>query len=75
MSESKKRVYETSSEEDSGLAFKGSAAAIKRKKVPSQKFLPAYHKAYLCLVPSRKGSELVFCTTCKLDFYQAWRLI
>ena len=67
MSESKKRAYETSSEEDSVLASKGSATAIKRKKVPSQKFLPAYHEAYLCLVPSRKGSELVLCTTCKSD--------
>ena len=68
MSESKKRTYETSSE-DSVLASKGSATAIKRKKVPSQKFLPAYHEAYPCLVPSRKGSELVLCTTCKLDFH------
>ena len=54
-------------------ASKGCAAAIKRKKVPSQKFLPAYHEAYLCLVPSssssRKGSELVLCTICKLDFH------
>ena len=71
MSQSKKRAYETSSEKDSLLASKGSAAAIKRKKVPSQKFLPADHKAYLCLVPPRKGSELVLCTTCKLDFYHA----
>ena len=46
MSEWKKQAYETSSEEDSLLASKGSAAAIKRKKVPSQKFLPAYHVAY-----------------------------
>ena len=71
MSESKKRAYETSSEENSVLASKSSAAAIKRKKVPSQKFLPAYHEAYPCLVPSRKGSELVLCTTCKSDFYHA----
>ena len=71
MSESKKQAYETSSEEDSVLASKGSAAAIKRKKVPSQKFLPAYHEAYPCLVPLRKGSELVLCTTCKSDFYHA----
>ena len=51
------------------LASKGSATAIKRKNVPSQKFLPAYHEAYPCLVPSssRKGSELVLCTTCKSD--------
>ena len=69
MSESKKRAYETSSEEDSVLASKGSATVIKRKKVPSQKFLPAYHEAYPCLVPSRKGSELVLCTTCKSDFH------
>ena len=69
MSESKKRAYETSSEEDSVLAPKGSAAAIKRKKVPSQKFFPAYHKAYPCLVPLRKGSKLVLCTTCKSDFH------
>ena len=67
MSESKKRAYETSSEEDSVLASEGSATAIKRKKVPSQKFLPAYP----CLVPSssRKGSELVLCTICKSDFH------
>ena len=71
MSESKKRVYETSSEEDSALASKGSAAAIKRKKVPSQKFLPACHEAYPCLVPLRKGSKLVLCTTCRSDFYHA----
>ena len=71
MAESKKRAYETSSEEDSVLASKGSAAAIKRKKVPSQKFLPAYHEAYPCLFPSRKGSKLVLCTTCKSDFYHA----
>ena len=58
MSKSKKQVHETSSE-DSVLASKGSAAAIKRKKVPSQKFLPAYHEAYPCLGLSRKGSELV----------------
>jgi len=45
----------------------GSAAATKRKKVPSQKFLPAYHEASPCLVPSRKGSEFVLCTTCKSD--------
>ena len=64
MSESKKQAYETSSEEDSVLASK----AIKRKKVPSQKFLPAYNEAYPCLVPSRRGSELVLCTTCKSDF-------
>ena len=53
------------------LASKGSATAIKRKKVPSQKFLPAYHEAYPCLVPSssRKGSELVHCTICKSDFH------
>ena len=53
------------------LASKGSATAIKRKKVPSQKFLPAYHEAYPCLVPlsSRKGSELVLCTICKSDFH------
>ena len=71
MSESKKRAYETSSEEDSMLASKSSATAIKRKKVPSQKFLPAYHEAYPCLVPSssRKGSELVLCTICKSDFH------
>ena len=71
MSESKKRAYETSSEEDSVLASKGSATAIKRKEVPFQKFLPAYHEAYPCLVPSnlRKGSELVLCTTCKSDFH------
>ena len=49
MFESKKRAYETSEEEDSVLASKGSATAIKRKKVPSQKFLPAYHEAYPCL--------------------------
>ena len=69
--ESKKRAYETSSEEDSLLASRGSATAIKRKKVPSQKFLPAYHEAYPCLVPSslRKGSELVLCTICKSDFH------
>ena len=67
MSESKKRAYETSSV----LASKGSATAIKRKKVPSQKFLPAYREAYPCLVPSslRKGNELVLCTTCKSDFH------
>ena len=58
MSKSKKRAYETSSE-DSVLASKGSAAAIKRKKVPSQKFLPACHKADPWLGLSRKGSELV----------------
>ena len=69
MSESKKRAYETSSEEDSVLASKGSATAIKRTKVPSQKFLPAYHGGYPCLVPSRKGSKLVLCTTCKSDFH------
>ena len=71
MSESRKRAYETSSEEDSVLASKGSATAIKRKKVPSQKFLPAYHEAYPCLVPSssRKGSEPVLCATCKSDFH------
>jgi len=71
MSESKKRAYETSSDEDSVLASKGSATAIKRKKVPSQKFLPAYRVAYPCLVPSslRKGNELVLCTTCKSDFH------
>ena len=51
------------------VASKGSATAIKRKKVPSQKFLPAYHEAYPCLVPSRKGSKLVLCTTCKSDFH------
>ena len=61
-------MYETSSEEDSVLASKGSATAIKRKKVPSQKFLPACYEAYLCLVSSRKGSKLVLCTTCKSDF-------
>ena len=65
MSESKKRAYETSSV----LASKGSATAIKRKKVPSQKFLPVYHKAYPCLVPLSKGSELVLCTICKSDFH------
>ena len=64
MSKSKKRAHETSSEEDSVLASK----VIQRKKVPSQKFLPAYNEAYPCLVPSRKGSELVLCTTCKSDF-------
>ena len=68
-SKSKKQAYETASEEDSVLASEGSATAIKRKKVPSQKFLPAYHEAYPCLVPSRKGSELVLCTTCKSDFH------
>ena len=53
------------------LASKGSATVIKRKKVPSQKFLPAYHEAYPCSVPSssRKGSELVLCTICKSDFH------
>ena len=53
------------------LASKGSATAIKRKKVPSQKFLPAYHEAYPCFVPSssRKGSEPVLCATCKSDFH------
>ena len=53
------------------LASKGSATAIKRKKVPSQKFLPAYHEAYPCLIrsSSRKGSELVLCTICKSDFH------
>ena len=53
------------------LASKGSATAIKRKKVPSQKFLPGYHEAYPYLVPSssRKGSELVLCTICKSDFH------
>ena len=53
------------------LASKGPATAIKRKKVPSQKFLPAYHEAYPCLVPSssRKGSEPVLCATCKSDFH------
>ena len=53
------------------LASKGSATAIKRTKVPSQKVLPAYHEAYPCLVPSSlsKGSELVLCTTCKSDFH------
>ena len=75
MFESNKRAYETSSSEDSVLAFKGSAAAAiktnKRKKVISQKFLPAYHEAYPCLVPSGKGSELVLCTTCKSDFSHA----
>ena len=65
MSESKQQAYETSSEEDSVLASKGSATAIKRKKVPSQKFLPAYHEASPCLVLLRKGSKLVLCTTCK----------
>ena len=69
MFESKKRAYETSEEEDSVLASKGSATAIKRKKVPSEKILPAYHEAYPCLVPSRKGSEVVLCTTCKSDFH------
>ena len=68
MFESKKRAYETL-EEDSVLASKGSATAIKRKKVPSQKILPAYHEAYPCLVPSRKGSEVVLCTTCKSAFH------
>ena len=68
--ESKKRAYESSLEEDSVLASKGSATAIKRKKVPSQNFLPAYHEAHPCLVPSRKGSELVCAnTTCKSDFH------
>ena len=66
----KKRAYETFSKEDSVLAFKGSAAAIKRKKVSSQKFLPAYHKAKPCFFPLRKGSVFVLCTTCKSDFYQ-----
>ena len=70
ISESKKRGYETSSEEEPVLASKGSATVIKRKKVPSQNFLPAYHEAYPCLVPSssRKGSELVLCASCKSDF-------
>ena len=74
--ESEKRAYETSSEEDSLLVSRGSATAIKRKKVPSQKFLPAYHEAYPCLVPSsltlKKGSKPFFCTTCKLDFHGGW---
>ena len=74
MSELKKRAYETSSEEDSVLASKGSATAVKRKKVPSQKFLPAYHEAYPCLVPSRKGSELVLCTT-SVQIGLSWRSI
>ena len=69
LSQRLKRAYENSSEEDSVLASKGSATVIKRKKVPSQKFLPAYHEAYPCLVPSRKGSEIVLCTTCKSDFH------
>ena len=69
MSELKKRAYETSSEEDSVLASKGSATVVKRKKVPSLKFLPAYHEACMCLVPSRKGSELVLCTTCKSSIW------
>ena len=53
------------------LASKGSATVIKRKKVPSQKFLPAYHEAYPCSVPLswRKGSELVLCTICKSDLH------
>ena len=40
----------------------GSATVIKRKKVPSQKFLPAYHEAYPFLVPSssRKAMNLFF---------------
>ena len=71
MSESKKRAYETSSEEGSVLASKGSATAIKRKNIPSQKFIPADHEACPCLVPlsSGKGSELVLCTACKSDFH------
>ena len=76
MSKSKKRAYETSSEEDSLLASKGSAAAIKRKKVPSQKFIPAYHEAYPCLVPSGKGSKLVFAPHANQTFImQAWQSI
>ena len=64
----------TSSEEDSMLAFKGSAAATERKKVPAQKFLPAYP----CLVPLRKGSKFVLCTSGHLQIgllMQAWRSI
>ena len=58
-------MHETSSEEKSVLASKGSAAVTKRKKVPTQKFLPAYHKAYLCLVPSKKSSEFAWVKICQ----------
>ena len=75
MSESKKRAYETSSEEDTVLASKGSAAAIKRNKVPSQKFLPAYHEAYPWFLRG-KASNLFFAPLADQTFImQAWQSI
>ena len=72
MAESRKRAHQHETSAEDGLVmvlgFKVSAAAAtKKKKVPAQKFCQAYHEAYPCLVPSRKGGKFVFCTTCKSD--------
>ena len=46
-----------------------SAAVTKTKKIPAQKFLPACHEAYPCLVPSEKGSEFFFAPFANRTFH------